>query len=224
MLTGKGSGKNISGFLPTDPELLRKAKESSSLKREIKKINIYEYIEEEWFSIESFINSLEHGLQFMGIGFFPIEETGQFPGWKGYFVLKLNETYYGLYGESRNGKPPYMEESIIFKGVVKLNPKFNELNPFKGHNRIPRSTFKLFPADIIVDIKLYSYEQQEKVTISKHGNENIELYVTFELDKRTNYLNLKISANALEQATRHMAMIKTLDERLEKVQGKNNNE
>ena len=40
----------------------------------------------------------------------------------------------------------------------------------------------------------------------------------------TNYLNLKISANALEQATRHMAMIKTLDERLEKVQGKNNNE
>ena len=46
MLTGKGSGKNISGFLPTDPELLRKAKERSSLKREIKKINIYEYIEE----------------------------------------------------------------------------------------------------------------------------------------------------------------------------------
>ena len=72
------------------------------------------------------------------------------------------------------------------------NQKFNELNPFKGHNRIPRSTFKLFPADIVVDIKLYSYEQQEKVTISKHGNENIELYVTFELDKRTNYLNLKI--------------------------------
>ena len=36
MLTGKGSGKNISGFLPTDPELLRKAKERSSLKREIK--------------------------------------------------------------------------------------------------------------------------------------------------------------------------------------------
>ena len=33
MLTGKGSGKNISGFLPTDPELLRKAKERSSLKR-----------------------------------------------------------------------------------------------------------------------------------------------------------------------------------------------
>ena len=67
MLTSKGSGKNISGFLPTDPELLRKAKERSSLKREIKKINIYEYIEEEWFSLDAFINSLEHVLMIVTI-------------------------------------------------------------------------------------------------------------------------------------------------------------
>ncbi len=67
-----------------------------------------------------------------------------------------------------------------------------------------------------VDFKFYEYENETRLVISKSGDTNINLYFAIVIkNDLPQYLTVKINPSVMEDS-KHLKMIKILDERLKK--------
>ncbi len=186
------------------------------LNQEEKEENLNKYIKQEWIGLSPFTDSLksEEDVLLIGYGFFNHQTTGQFAEKISYHLLKMNDRLFGFCCNGKDGEEPSEGSNLIFKYINEfdndlLNSSFFTHNSFREN----KNYYKNFESELPVENKLYQYQDEEKLLISKEGIGNIDLYISYQVKNITNEFTVKIQPNVFSTA-KHLAMKKLLDERI----------
>lgn len=173
------------------------------------------HIKEQWVSLSQFYDKLLTDEPFIlkGYGFFGQEENGQFVSNLGYYVVRVNERIFAFCGESQEG---YAEDgsTLYFKYIVEfnesiLNSSLFESSPYSSQT----NSYNKFDAELDVEIKIYLYDDEEKLLITKKGKGNIDLYCSYQVKNNTNELCCKVYPAAFT-AAKQLALNKVLEQRI----------
>lgn len=175
------------------------------------------YIINEWVSMWLFFEdiSYEEYFIFQGNGFFSAIKKEQFEEDKNFFgyILKVNNRFFGFIGYSIND---FKEGSKFkFKHIVEFSEEFINSDVFN----IGENYFKPFEISIEVDIKFYSYATEERILLSKKGDEHIELYASYEYDFEKETIIGKVYP-ALLNAIKNKIFNVAIEERFSQLQQK----
>ncbi len=178
--------------------------------------NLSQYIKQEWIGLPIFVDSIkeESDILLIGYGFLSHKIKGQFEEKIGYHLLKMNDRLFGFCCNGKEGKEPTEGSSLILKYINEfdndlINSDFFAVDSFREN----KNYFKNFEAELEVENKLYQYQDEEKLLISKRGLGNIDLYMSYQVKNITNEFSVKIQPNVFSTA-KHLAMKKLLDERI----------
>lgn len=182
-------------------------------------LDIKKYIKDEWVSIPQFYDKLrvEKTLNLKGYGFIEKEVTSQFSEFLGYHIIRINDRLFGFCGKSLNGSNPEENSILFFKNITEfkidfLNSALFEESQYKENS----NRYIKFDADLTIEAKIYLYEDEEKLLLSKKGQGNIDLYCSYQVENKSNELICKIYPAAFS-AAKYLAMNKILDERIQSI-------
>jgi hypothetical protein len=176
---------------------------------------IKRYIKEQWVSLSQFYDklSVNEPLFLKGYGFLQKEEQGQFTENLGYYILTINDRIFAFCGESLNGQTE--EGSILsFKYIIEFNESILNSSLFEPSAHTgSKNHFTKFDAELTVDAKIYLYEDEEKLLITKNGKGNIDLYCSYQIINQSNNLICKVYPAAFA-AAKQLALNKVLEQRI----------
>jgi hypothetical protein len=178
--------------------------------------DIKKYIKEQWVSLSQFYEKIEadDSMLLKGYGFIQREEQGQFNLNLGYYIVRLNDRVFGFCGENLNGQAQD-GATLYFKYIVEfneniLNSALFEPSPYSES----RNLYSKFDAELSVEAKIYLYEDEEKLLITKKGKGNIDLYCSYQVKNHTNELICKVYP-AVFNAAKQLALNKVLEQRIQ---------
>lgn len=178
-------------------------------------LDIKKYIKEHWVSLSQFYDKLLDDESFLlkGYGFLQKEEQGQFTEKLGYYIFRINDRIFAFCGESPNGSA---EEgsTLSFKYIIEFNEDILSSSLFEpsAYNG-SKNHYTKFDADLTVDAKIYLYEDEEKLLITKNGKGNIDLYCSYQIINKSNDLICKVYPAAFA-AAKQLALNKVLEQRI----------
>jgi hypothetical protein len=178
--------------------------------------DIKKYIKEQWVSLSQFYERLDADelLLLKGYGFIQREEQGQFNSNLGYYIVRINDRIFGFCGESLNGQAQD-GETLYFKYIVEFNESILNSSLFESSTYSgSRNVYSKFDAELTVEAKIYLYEDEEKLLITKKGQGNIDLYCSYQVKNHTNELVCKVYP-AVFSAAKQLALNKVLEQRIQ---------
>lgn len=182
-------------------------------------IDLKKYTIQQWVSVSQFYEKLqeEGSLLLRGHGFFSYEVTGQFTEFLGCHLLQVNDRLFGFFGESRGDDKADENSSLSFKNITEFNSNILTSQIFQtSQYSSSKNSYSKFDADLDIEAKLYLYEDEEKLLLSKKGQGNIDLYCCYQVKNNTNELFCKVYPTAFT-ASKHLAMSKILDQRIKEL-------
>jgi hypothetical protein len=182
-------------------------------------LDLKKYIKEEWVSLSQFYDKLrvEKELLLKGYGFFEREVIGQFVEHWGYHLVKINDRVFAFCGESFTQNSADESQPLSFKRIIEFDEKLLSSSLFEGSQYTGnKSNYNKFDAELNVEAKIYLYQEEEKLLISKKGEGNIDLYCSYQVKNNTNELICKVYPAAFT-AAKHLAMNKILDQRIKQM-------
>lgn len=180
------------------------------------KTDISQYVKEQWVTISQFCEKLLESspLLLRGYGFAKYQQNGQFIEDLGYHFVKINDRIFGFCGESKTSGD-YNENTILsFRYINEFDPAILTSNIFESNQFKSNSNYyRNFEAELLIDAKVYTYQDEEKLLLSKKGQGNIDLYCSYQIKNISNEFLVKVYPAAFT-AAKHLAMKKMLDERV----------
>lgn len=177
--------------------------------------NIEASIQDEFLTLKGFTDYLEEFemLVLQGFAFCTQEAKGQFREHRGYHILIMNNETFGFVGTlpGNNMKAPSVNDKLSFSKIVKFDKNILTSNIFEGYGKAGKLEY--LEASLAVDGKLYEYEKEDKLILSKRGAGNIDMFATYTIFKDGDF-SAYIQRNSLSNAARQQAMENTLDERI----------
>ncbi len=181
--------------------------------QEFSNFDVTTAIKNEWGSLFAFceeVNDLYTEIKFVGHGFLQKTQNEQFFDFLGGYIIGLNDKYYIILGEDVS---PISENGWFkFKSVIEVNQDFIKSQVISD----PTNNYSKFETDLIVEIKHYQYQEEERIMISKKGIGNIDLYASFSVKNSGKLLNGKIYP-AATTAAKNQLMTNMLNERFSSV-------
>lgn len=178
--------------------------------------DIKKYIKEQWVSLSQFYDklSIDEPLFLKGYGFLQKEEQGQFTENLGYYIVRINDRIFAFCGESLNG-PAEEGANLSFKYIVEFNESIIHSSLFEPSSYTgAKNHYSKFDAELTVDAKIYLYEDEEKLLITKNGKGNIDLYCSYQIINQSNELICKVYPAAFT-AAKQLALNKVLEQRIQ---------
>lgn len=175
--------------------------------------DLYQHIKNEWASLFTFceeMNDIHQEIKFLGNGFLQKKQTDQFYDFLGGYILGLNDTYYIILGEDNN--PPTENVWFKFKSIIEVDKNFINSHILNMTN----NSYAKFESDLIVELKHYQYQEEERLMISKKGIGNIDLYASYSIKNKDKLLNGKVYP-AAAVAAKNQLMTNLLNERFSSV-------
>ncbi len=179
--------------------------------------DIKKYVKEQWVSLSQFYEklSLDGQLLLKGYGFFEHREQKQFEEQVGYHLVRINNRVFGFCGENLKGGVAEEGTTLSFKNITEfheniLTSALFEASQYTGN----KNNFNKFDAELIIEAKIYLYEDEEKLLLTKKGQGNIDLYCSYQVKNNSNELICKVYPTAFT-AAKHLAMNKVLEQRIQ---------
>lgn len=153
-------------------------------------------------------------IQLKGFGFFYINDEVN-KGYEAFHVFFVNNSLFAVSGHSLD--KPRANSKIRLKNFYLLDHKIlKDPMYFNGSLEEGFNFYNSLGINLKVDFKFYEYENETRLVISKSGDTNINLYfaVVIKNDLPQEF-TVKVNPSVLEDS-KHLKMIKILDERLKK--------
>jgi hypothetical protein len=181
--------------------------------QEFNDFDITKGIKNEWGSLFAFceeINDIYSDIKFVGHGFLQKTQNEQFFDFLAGYIIGLNDKYYIILGEDSS---PISENGWFkFKSVIEIDKDFLNSQVLSD----PTSQYNIFESELLVELKHYQYQEEERIMISKKGIGNIDLYASFSVKNGGKLLNGKIYP-AAATAAKNQLMTNMLNERFSSV-------
>lgn len=184
------------------------------------RFNIDKYIKQR-FTYQEFLEEFgtHKTLKLTGYGFFYTYDGDKYHN---YNLFKFKSFLIGFYttsnfkvGISSTGK--FQNMLLISSDILNLSHLFDD----PSSNNENSSQFNDFKIELIVDTKLYDYQNDTKILISKAGDKNIDLYFSMVINKADRISQVKINSH-IKSIVKRMQLEKVLSERIENIK-KNRN-
>ncbi len=182
-------------------------------------LDISTYIKEEWASMPEFCDKLNESAELLlqGYGFAQYEQDGQ-DGKEAeqlaFHIVRINDRMFGFCGDTNNLQDVNENSGLNYKKIVEFDNSVLSSSLFEANQfRFSKNLYKRFDAELVIEAKLYSYNDEQRILISKKGQGNIDLYFAYSIKNKTNELFGKVYPSVFN-AVKHLAMKKLLDERI----------
>lgn len=153
-------------------------------------------------------------IQLKGFGFFYIyDEPSKL--YEAFHIYSVNNTLFAVSGTMK--EKPRANSKIQLKNFYILDSKILK-DPvyFNGSMEEGFNFYNALGINLNVDFKFYEYENETRLVISKSGDTNINLYFAIVIkNDLPQDLTVKVNPSVMEDS-KHLKMIKILDERLKK--------
>lgn len=180
---------------------------------EINDFELRKHIKNEWGSLFAFceeMNDIHPEVRFLGNGFLQKKQVDQFYDFLSGYILELNNSFYIILGEDNT---PSSENSWFkFKSIVEVDKLFINTEVLTLAN----NSYSKFESELIVELKHYQYQEEERLMISKKGIGNIDLYASYSIKNKEKLLNGKVYP-AAAVAAKNQLMTNLLNERFSSV-------
>lgn len=183
----------------------------------VEQISVESTIQDEFLTLKGFVDYLQDEFEMLvlqGFAFCAQETKGQFPEYRGYHILIMNNEAFGFVGTNIDNtkRKPLISDKLNFTKIAKFDNKLLASGIFEGYAN--GSKLEYLEASLAIDGKLYEYEKEDKLILSKRGEGNIDMFATYTIYK-TGELTAYIQKKSIVNAARQQAMANTLDERIQ---------
>lgn len=176
---------------------------------ELNNFNLHSHMKNEWGSLFAFceeMSDIYQDIKFVGNGFLQKHQGDQFYDFLGGYILGLNDKYYIILGEDTGA---ISENSWFkFKSIIEVDQLFINAEVIN----VPNNSYAKFDSELIVELKHYQYQEEERIMISKKGIGNIDLYASYSIKNKDRLLNGKVYP-AAAVAAKNQLMTNMLNER-----------
>lgn len=179
------------------------------------KFDIEKYIKKR-FSYQEFLE--EFGTQktakLVGYGFFYTYDGEKYHN---YNLFKFKNFLIAFYTTSNfkvniSSSAKFQNMLLLSNDILNLSYLFDS-GSSNNENGIQYNDFKI---ELLVDIKLYNYENDTKILISKAGEKHIDLYFSMVINKIDRISHVKINSH-IKSIVKRMQLEKVLSERIENI-------
>lgn len=178
----------------------------------MQQFNVETSIQDEFLTMKGFVDYLQEEYEMLvlqGFAFCSQESKGQFPEFRAYHILIMNNEAFGFVGTNLidSKKKPLLSEKLSFSKIVKFDKRLLSSGMFEGYGS---GKLEYLEASLAVDGKLYEYQQEDKLILSKRGEGNIDMFATYTILKSGEF-SAYIQKNSISNAARQQAIENKLE-------------